>query len=185
LGEVAEKFIFALCCLGISLDRPVWLSTSMNPVRCVLWLLATVLLVGCASNPPPKSPAPANSKSKMDADNIKGLVGMLLMASAAQETNSPARGFLEVKISPTAFQVINSIAEHRRKFAKWPTQTDIALPVGVTAVGVSETEAGLDVTIQREGANLFRCGIEADGTVLVAPSVLYDGSATNLFRRIR
>ena len=134
------------------------------------------LLAGCASQPP------VASDPKKDANTV-ALVGMILMASAAQDKDSAAHKLWQVKIPPAAFEVISEIKNHQRKLGKWPTKDEIAVPSGVKNIVVSASESGLDVTINSESAVLLVCRITQDGTVLIAPPFLRATSGTNQWQR--
>ncbi len=134
--------------------------------------LGCVLVVGCASEPPPPS------TPKQDA-GLAALAGMLLIASAVQDTNPSAAKTLEVRIPASALELINAIEDYRRKFGKWPTKGEITAPSGVNEIGLTEVAAGLEVMIKAKDTTSLRCTMENDGTVVFVPPFFQAVSRTN------
>jgi uncharacterized protein YcfL len=65
------------------------------------------LLAGCTSQP---KPAPTPEKKADQA----AILGMMLLASAAQNKDSSARQLVEVKITPPALEILSSVARFRQ-----------------------------------------------------------------------
>jgi hypothetical protein len=139
--------------------------------------VAGALLAGCASQPPAVSNPKQNS-------NAAAVVGMLLVASAAQDKDSAAYKLWRVEIPPTAFEVIRDVEDRRRKLGKWPTKDEISIPPGVKEIVLTEGEGELEVSIKNESVVSLRCHITQDGTVVIAPPFLqFMSPSTNQMQR--
>ena len=127
----------------------------------ILLALAAALLGGCASQP----------TTPRDRADSAAVMGMMLMAGAAAEPGSAASVLWQVRIPPPAFEVLSRIQAHRRTAGGWPRSEEIALPEGVTEIVLQGADEDLAVTIKREEADVLRCKILKDGTVVATPMV--------------
>ena len=128
-------------------------------MRAITIILVCVFLCGCVSQP----------TTPQERADTAAAMGMLLMASAAQEKGSAASALWQARIPPPTFDVLSSIQAYRRTSGVWPKREDIALPAGVTELLLHGTDEDLAVVMKKEEAMLIRCKILKDGTVVVAP----------------
>jgi hypothetical protein len=128
-------------------------------MRALTTIIACVLLCGCVSQP----------TTPLERADAAAAMGMILMASAAQEKGSAASALWQARIPLSAFDVLSSIQAYLRTFGVWPKREEIALPDGVTELLLHGTDEDLAVVMKKEEAVLMRCKILKDGTVVVAP----------------
>jgi hypothetical protein len=120
------------------------------------------LLAGCTSQP---KPAPTPEKK---ADQAV-ILGMMLLASAAQNKDSSARQLVEVKITPPALEILGSVARFHQTNGKWPKKDDIIVPEGVTDIALTESATQLEIGVRNGDRTLLRCHMITDGTVILEP----------------
>ncbi|MBL9202324.1 MAG: hypothetical protein JNL39_17575 [Opitutaceae bacterium] len=120
-----------------------------------------VLLSGCISQP-------TSPREKADA---AAAMGLILMATAAQEKGSTASGMFQVRIPPPALEVLSRILVQRRNSNNWPTREEVALPEGVTDLILQPVEEGLAVVMKKDEVVVIRCRILNDGTVVAIPVI--------------
>jgi hypothetical protein len=120
-----------------------------------------MLLGACASQP----------KTPQENADAAAVMGMMLMASAAQQKGSAASALWQVRIPPAAIEVIARIQTHRRTSGTWPQREDIPLPESITELLLHATDEDLVVMLKKGDRVAARFTILKDGTVLAAPLV--------------
>lgn len=123
----------------------------------VVSLVSIVMLAACASQP---------KTSRENADAL-AIMGMMLASAAPQKGSASA--LWQVRLPPSAIEVISRIQAHLRASGTWPQREDIALPEDVTELLLHRTTEDLVVVLKKGELVASRFTILRDGIVVASP----------------
>jgi len=92
---------------------------------------------------------------------------ILLAGAAAQNTDSSALQWTEIKIMPPALEVLSGVARFRKANGRWPEKKDLTVPEGVTNIALTQGPDQLEITVADGGHTLLHCYMLPDGTAVL------------------
>ena len=118
--------------------------------------LASFVLIGCATRPPPKP-------SVLDRPDV--LESMRLMGEMVLQTSLPGG----VRLTPEVLHLVVGVVDHRHGQGAWPAVDSLPVTTGVEKVGPAEDGGAFLVELQRTQATgrAWRLRVLPDGTVVI------------------